>query len=141
MYTRRGIRQTVLFQVVEGCTTGAIVLFFLSPLLPSLAPNDRIPLTFLSATTPAPPFAMSMNAPTIPPDDILRAYAAKHASTATATLSPLSGTTAGTEVVPSLRGTGMRVLYKQPEDGVPSAGGNANGGNMIRAGPGARLSR
>ncbi|KAJ7827823.1 hypothetical protein B0H13DRAFT_2438837 [Mycena leptocephala] len=76
-----------------------------------------------------------------PPDDILRAYAAKHASTATATLSPLSGTTAGTEVVPSLRGTGMRVLYKQPEDGVPSAGGNANGGNMIRAGPGARLSR
>jgi hypothetical protein len=53
----------------------------------------------------------------------------------------LSGTTGGAEVVPSLRGTGMRVLYKQPEDGAPSAGGNANGGNMIRAGPGARLSR
>jgi hypothetical protein len=53
----------------------------------------------------------------------------------------LGGTTGGPEVVPSLRRTGMRVLYTPPEDDGPSAGGNANGGNMIRAGPGARLSR
>ncbi|KAJ7100340.1 hypothetical protein C8R44DRAFT_946713 [Mycena epipterygia] len=73
--------------------------------------------TGLAATTPASPFAMPMTAPTISPDDMLRAYAAKHASTATATPYPLTGTTAGAEVVPSLRGTGMRVFYKQLEDG------------------------
>jgi hypothetical protein len=82
-----------------------------------------------------------MTVPTISPDDMLRAYAAKHDRTATATPSPLSGTTAGAAVVPSLRSTDMRVLYKQPEDDAPSAGGNADGGNMIRAGPGARWSR
>ncbi|KAJ7805601.1 hypothetical protein B0H14DRAFT_3882878 [Mycena olivaceomarginata] len=65
--------------LMTGCTTGAIALFFPS-LLPSLAPNDRIPLTLLSAATPAYPFAMPMTAPTMSPNDMLRAYAAKHAS-------------------------------------------------------------
>ncbi|KAJ7470101.1 hypothetical protein B0H11DRAFT_2237691 [Mycena galericulata] len=55
-------------------------------------------------------------------------------------VSPLSNSTQGAEVVPSLHGTGMRVLYAQPdaESGSASA---APGGGMIPAGPRARLSR
>ncbi|KAJ7081038.1 hypothetical protein C8R43DRAFT_343131 [Mycena crocata] len=114
------------------------------------------------------PFAMPMPASTMSPDEMLRAYAtstaSKHTSTSTpgragtptgrnhtsttgrVTPSPLSGTTAGAQVVPTLAGTGMRVLYKQPEEdsGNAGIGSSANVGNtssMIRAGPGARLSR
>ncbi|KAJ6534926.1 hypothetical protein B0H19DRAFT_1184462 [Mycena capillaripes] len=72
---------------------------------------------------------MPMQPPTMSPDAMLRAYAAKHASIS-GTPSPLSHTTAGAEVVSSIKGTGMR----------QAANGSAGGG-MIRAGPGARLSR
>ncbi|KAJ6600488.1 hypothetical protein DFH09DRAFT_595930 [Mycena vulgaris] len=54
-------------------------------------------------------------------------------------VSPLSNSTAGAEVVPTYNGTGMRVLYAQPEEGGDAA--SVAGSGMIRAGPGARLSR
>ncbi|KAJ6600467.1 hypothetical protein DFH09DRAFT_1070259 [Mycena vulgaris] len=54
-------------------------------------------------------------------------------------VSPLSNSTAGAEVVPTYNGTGMRVLYAQPEEGRDSA--SVAGSGMIRAGPEARLSR
>ncbi|KAJ7645015.1 hypothetical protein B0H17DRAFT_1216129 [Mycena rosella] len=57
-------------------------------------------------------------------------------------VSPLSNSTTGAEVVSTLSGTGMRVLYAQPEEGAaPSNEAGARGSGMIRAGPGARLSR
>jgi hypothetical protein len=87
----------------------------------------------------ASPFAMPMQPPTMSPDDMLRAYAAKHASTISASPSPLSAGRSA-EVVPSLRDTGMRVLYKQP-DGAGGNEGRAQSPALIRAGPGARLSR
>jgi len=93
---------------------------------------------FGNTQVPSSPFAMPMQPPTMSPDAMLRAYAAKHASTS-GTPSPLSHTTAGAEVVSSIKGTGMRVLYKQPDEAA-NANGSAGGG-MIRAGPGARLSR
>ncbi|KAJ6523155.1 hypothetical protein B0H19DRAFT_1277026 [Mycena capillaripes] len=67
------------------------------------------------------------------PDDMLRAYAAKHVSTISASPSPLSAVRTA-EVMPSLKDTGMLVLYKQPD----CAGGNegrAQSPALIRAGP------
>ncbi|KAJ7470016.1 hypothetical protein B0H11DRAFT_2238164 [Mycena galericulata] len=53
---------------------------------------------------------------------------------------PLSNSTQGAEVVPTLYGTGMRVLYAQP-DAESGSAPSAPGGRMIPAGPRARLSR
>ncbi|KAJ7451086.1 hypothetical protein FB451DRAFT_1051600 [Mycena latifolia] len=118
----------------------------------------------MPSAAPASPFAMPMSAPTMSPDDMLRAYAATHTATGSPIMatkplaplgrsitrktskptfvSPLSNSTAGAEVVSTYTGTGMRVLYAQPEEGAggESAAG-ARGSGMIRAGPGARLSR
>ncbi|KAJ6507091.1 hypothetical protein C8R45DRAFT_816727 [Mycena sanguinolenta] len=69
----------------------------------------------------ASPFAMPMQPPTMSPDAMLRAYAAKHAS-----------------VVGSLKDAGMRVLYKPEDDANPA---RAASPALIRAGPGARISR
>ncbi|KAJ6507063.1 hypothetical protein C8R45DRAFT_1176756 [Mycena sanguinolenta] len=61
----------------------------------------------------ASPFAMPMQPPTMSPDAMLRAYAAKHASDA-----------------------GMHVLYKPDDDANPA---RAASPGLIRAGPGARI--
>jgi hypothetical protein len=71
------------------------------------------------------------------PDDMLRAYAAKHASTASSTPSPL----ARAEVVSSIKDSGMRVLYKPDDEGSAAAGARVASPALIRAGPGARVSR
>ncbi|KAJ7717784.1 hypothetical protein B0H16DRAFT_1475884 [Mycena metata] len=96
-----------------------------------------------NATAPASPFAMPMSAPTMSPDAMLRAYATKKKHTSSSTKH-----TSGAEVVPTLKNTGMRVLYKQPEEeAAGSASGSESGevlggaAPLIRAGPGARLSR
>jgi hypothetical protein len=85
----------------------------------------------------ASPFAMPMQPPTMSPDAMLRAYAAKHASnTPTLSRAPTA------EVVASLKDTGMRVLYKQPDgDAAQVDAGRAASPALIRAGPGARISR
>ncbi|KAJ7076241.1 hypothetical protein B0H15DRAFT_805690 [Mycena belliarum] len=100
-----------------------------------------------SPAAPASPFAMPMSKPMMSPDAMLRAYATTHTAPTTASasraawpapgtkplsvlgraitrktskqfVSPLSNSTAGAEVVVSIGGTGMRVLYAQPEDGA-----------------------
>ncbi|KAJ7675420.1 hypothetical protein B0H14DRAFT_3066750 [Mycena olivaceomarginata] len=92
---------------------------------------------FSSPAIPASPFAMPMQPPTMSPDDMLRAYAAKHASTASSTPSPL----ARAEVVSSIKDSGMRVLYKPEDEGSAAAGARVASPALIRAGPGARVSR
>ncbi|KAF7341761.1 hypothetical protein MSAN_02030400 [Mycena sanguinolenta] len=79
------------------------------------------------------PFAMPMQPPTMSPDAMLRAYAAKHAS-----VTPSLSRKATAEVVGSLKDTGMRVLYKPEDDANPA---RAASPGLIRAGPGARISR
>jgi hypothetical protein len=71
------------------------------------------------------------------PDDMFRAYAAKHASAASSTPSPL----ARAEVVASIKDSGMRVLYKPDDEGSAAAGARAASLALIRAGPGAQVSR
>ncbi|KAJ7076734.1 hypothetical protein B0H15DRAFT_790285, partial [Mycena belliarum] len=126
-----------------------------------------------SPAAPASPFSMPMSKPTMSPDEMLRAYATNHtgpsapssgrSSPAPATkplsvlsraitrksskqhfVSPLSNSTTGAEVVSTISGSGMRVLYAQPETGEADASARtsaSSGAGMIRAGPGARLSR
>ncbi|KAJ7194307.1 hypothetical protein GGX14DRAFT_476497 [Mycena pura] len=103
-------------------------------------PGTPAASSFNSSAAPSSPFAMPMSAPTMSPDDMLRAYAAKHASTASAAPSPLSKTTTGAEVVPTLQNTGMRILYKQPDASARARAPSVAGG-LIRAGKGARLSK
>ncbi|KAJ7641836.1 hypothetical protein FB45DRAFT_737774 [Roridomyces roridus] len=57
-----------------------------------------------------------------------------------AKVSPLSNSSHGAQVVPSLHGTGMRVLYDQGT-GASASAGDAEKGKVIPAGPNARLSR
>ncbi|KAJ7032681.1 hypothetical protein C8F04DRAFT_1261761 [Mycena alexandri] len=114
--------------------------------LPRSPPHGHaLPSSYLlrSPNPPASPFAMPMSAPTMSPDAMLRAYATKKKHTSSSTKH-----TSGAEVVPTLKNTGMRVLYKQPEDEVAgsasassSESGEVLGGAapLIRAGPGARL--
>ncbi|KAJ7716457.1 hypothetical protein B0H16DRAFT_1741264 [Mycena metata] len=96
-----------------------------------------------SPNASASPFAMPMSAPTMSPDAMLRAYATKKKHTSSSTKH-----TSGAEVVPTLKNTGMHVLYTQPEDDSPGSAGSSESGEvlggaapLIRAGPGARLSR
>ncbi|KAJ6534893.1 hypothetical protein B0H19DRAFT_1271571 [Mycena capillaripes] len=126
------------FLMARTCKLVHVLPSLPSSLPPSHASRLLTPLAFADTQVPSSPFAMPMQPPTMSPDAMLRAYAAKHASTS-GTPSPLSHTTAGAEVVSSIKGTGMRVLYKQPDE-TANANGSAGGG-MIRAGPGARLSR
>jgi protein tyrosine phosphatase (PTP) superfamily phosphohydrolase (DUF442 family) len=70
---------------------------------------------------------------------MLRAYAAKHASTISTTQRKATVTA---EVVHSLKDTGMRVLYNQPDGEEQDRPRKAAASpTLIRAGPGARLSR
>lgn len=90
-------------------------------------------------SVPSSPFAMPMSLEPMAnsPDAMLRAYAAKHASTTPSSLSNSSG---GAQVVSSLHNTGMRVLYSQPA-GPASQAGPLRKSTLIRAGKGARLSK
>ncbi|KAF7324317.1 hypothetical protein MSAN_02525200 [Mycena sanguinolenta] len=101
----------------------------------SPAPASTTPAAVSTPTTASStsPFAMPMQPPTMSPDAMLRAYAAKHAS-----VTPSLSRKATAEVVGSLKDTGMRVLYKPEDDSNPA---RAASPGLIRAGPGARISR
>ncbi|KAF7333232.1 hypothetical protein MSAN_02430600 [Mycena sanguinolenta] len=83
----------------------------------SPAPAFTTPAAVSTPTTASStsPFAMPMQPPTMSPDAMLRAYAAKHTSA-----TPSLTRKATAEVVGSLKDTGMRVLYK-PEDDLNPA--------------------
>ncbi|KAK7028692.1 hypothetical protein R3P38DRAFT_3267532 [Favolaschia claudopus] len=85
---------------------------FGSPNIPPALPTGT------SSTFPASaasPFAMPMQPPTMSPDAMLRAYAAKTKHTSTATGN------SGAEVVSGLKDTGMRVLYSEGEEARASS--------------------